>query len=400
MKLSGKQLENLEKALIDAFPDKGSLERMLWYRLDKNLNQVTGDRDLATVVFNLIKAANAEGWIKDLVCEASQYNPRNLLLQAIATELLADNPTPSTSNNIKTQNEHYNSKEDAIAEYRKKVKEYAEDGEISYGESEILKDLQKKLNLKEEEVRTIRDKALEPFGRYRENLDKYRQIFTKWVDEQGYPLGEKAKADLKKLQEHYQLKDKDIALLFNEAEQQEAEKLRPHRTPSDDYGSKDQPSVNTNPPNNPPAQPVSQVFQMSYRNRYQVTNQWGGPSAPWQDGGTWVIGSRTNQHVVAINVQSNDGGQTLNGTMTYSSEGPIGFRATHFGSNNDYKVENQWGGDAAPWNDGGTWVIGSRTNQHVVAIDVKSHDGGQTLNGTITYSGEGPISFKGQRERI
>ncbi|KYC44231.1 lectin OAA [Scytonema hofmannii PCC 7110] len=139
---------------------------------------------------------------------------------------------------------------------------------------------------------------------------------------------------------------------------------------------------------------------MSNRNRYQVTNQWGGSSAPWQDAGTWVIGSRTDQQVVAIEVKSNDGGQTLNGTMTYSDEGPIGFRATRFGSNNDYKVENQWGGDAAPWNDGGIWVIGSRTNQQVVAIDVKSNDGGQTLNGTITYSGEGPISFNGQRERI
>ncbi|KAF3890169.1 MULTISPECIES: lectin OAA family protein [Nostocales] len=155
-----------------------------------------------------------------------------------------------------------------------------------------------------------------------------------------------------------------------------------------------------NPPNDPPAQPVSQVFHLSNGNRYQVTHQWGGSFAPWQDGGTWVIGSRTDQHVVAIDIKSNDGGQTLNGTITYSGEGPIGFWATQFGSNNDYKVETQWGGDAAPWNDGGTWVIGSRTDQHVVAIDVQSNDGGQTLNGTITYSGEGPISFKGQRERI
>lgn len=67
---------------------------------------------------------------------------------------------------------------------------------------------------------------------------------------------------------------------------------------------------------------------------------------------------------------------------------------------NRYQVTNQWGGSSAPSNDGGTWVIGSRTDQRVVGIDVKSNDGGQTLNGTITYSGEGPIGFKGQRGRI
>ncbi|MEQ8999620.1 MAG: hypothetical protein RID53_24230 [Coleofasciculus sp. B1-GNL1-01] len=127
---------------------------------------------------------------------------------------------------------------------------------------------------------------------------------------------------------------------------------------------------------------------------YKVENQWGGNSAPWNPGGNWVIGSRSNQNVVAINVKSDDGGQTLNGTMTYSGEGSIGFRATRTSGNN-YTVENQWGGNSAPWNPGGNWVIGSRSNQNVVAINVKSDDGGQTLNGTMTYSGEGSIGFKG-----
>ncbi|MEG5017749.1 MULTISPECIES: lectin OAA family protein [unclassified Microcoleus] len=126
---------------------------------------------------------------------------------------------------------------------------------------------------------------------------------------------------------------------------------------------------------------------------YQVQNQWGGSSAPWNEGGTWVIGSRPNQNVVAINVKSVDGGQTLNGTMTYAGEGPIGFRATRSGSNT-YTVENQWGGAAAPWNPGGDWVIGSRTNQNVVELNLKSDDGGKTLTGSMTYAGEGPIGFR------
>jgi len=62
---------------------------------------------------------------------------------------------------------------------------------------------------------------------------------------------------------------------------------------------------------------------------------------------------------------------------------------------NLYEVENQWGGSSAPWHPGGTWAIGSRPDQHVVAVDVKSQDAGETLTGTMTYAGEGPIGFKG-----
>jgi hypothetical protein len=128
-------------------------------------------------------------------------------------------------------------------------------------------------------------------------------------------------------------------------------------------------------------------------NLYNVQNQWGGSSAPWHEGGMWVIGGRTDQNVVALNVTSSDGGNTLTGTMTYVGEGPIGFRAT-LTQSNTYAVENQWGGSSAPWHPGGTWVIGCRANQNVIAVDITSNDGGNTLTGTMTYVGEGPIGFK------
>ena len=127
---------------------------------------------------------------------------------------------------------------------------------------------------------------------------------------------------------------------------------------------------------------------------YAVQNQWGGDQAPWHPGGTWQLGARSNQNVVAIDVSSTDGGQTLNGTNTYAGEGPIGFRGKMTGPNT-YQVENQWGGDQAPWHPGGTWVIGARDGQNVIALNVSSSDGGTTLNGTNTYAGEGPIGFKG-----
>ena len=128
-------------------------------------------------------------------------------------------------------------------------------------------------------------------------------------------------------------------------------------------------------------------------NAYHVENQWGGSSAPWNEGGAWIIGGRSDQRVVALNATSSDGGNTLNGTMTYQGEGPIGFKA-NLTQGNTYTVENQWGGSSAPWNPGGTWVIGGRSDQRVVEIDITSSDEGNTLNGTMTYQGEGPIGFK------
>jgi hypothetical protein len=126
---------------------------------------------------------------------------------------------------------------------------------------------------------------------------------------------------------------------------------------------------------------------------YSVENQWGGSSAPWNPGGTYVLGARSGQNVVAVDVKSDDGGQTLTGTMTYAGEGPIGFRAKQFAANN-YSVENQWGGNSAPWHPGGNWVIGARCGQGVVRLNVTSPDDGATLVGDMTYSGEGPIGFQ------
>lgn len=131
------------------------------------------------------------------------------------------------------------------------------------------------------------------------------------------------------------------------------------------------------------------------QNLYQVQNQWGGSFAPWHEGGVWIIGARPDQRVVALDISSNDGGITLVGTMTYKGEGPIGFKAS-LTQGNTYIVENQWGGSFAPWHPGGTWLIGSRGGQHVVAIAVTSSDDGKTLNGTMTYAGEGPIGFKSE----
>jgi DnaJ-class molecular chaperone len=140
----------------------------------------------------------------------------------------------------------------AIAEYLHQVEEFAVDGEISHVESEILKDLQEKLKLTDQESSAVREKVLEPYGRYKKNIDKYRQVLAKFVDDQGYPLGETAKAELKKFQQHYLLKDEDVVRLEEEQEQveyqkrqaekllqqQESEKLRRQEQEKAEYENK------------------------------------------------------------------------------------------------------------------------------------------------------------------
>src|ERR1700733_904139 len=115
--------------------------------------------------------------------------------------------------------------------------------------------------------------------------------------------------------------------------------------------------------------------------QYQVQNKWGDSS--WQPGGTWSLGSRSQQNLVAIDITSSDSGGTLTGTITYNGEGPINFKAQRT-SHNSYTATVQWGSD--PWTSDGTWVIGGRTNQNVTALKVTSSDSGKTLTGNNTYA--------------
>ena len=125
---------------------------------------------------------------------------------------------------------------------------------------------------------------------------------------------------------------------------------------------------------------------------YKIENQWGGSQAAWNAAGTWILGSRPAQYVTEIKISSKDGGKTFNGTMNYNGEGPIGFRAKHTSGNN-YIVENQWGGAQAPWNPGGSWIIGDRDNQRVIDLSLKISSG-KNLQGTMTYNNESPIGTK------
>lgn len=119
----------------------------------------------------------------------------------------------------------------------------------------------------------------------------------------------------------------------------------------------------------------------------------GGSSAPWHEGGTFVLGARENQNPVAYDIHSSDGGKTFSGTMTYKGEGPIGFRAVQISGNN-YAAENQWGGPNEPWHPRGNLVIGGRVKQNAIQLKISSDTNGENFKGEMTYIGEGPIGVK------
>ena len=97
---SRQQLRQLQLALINAFPSKSSLERLLYYELEKNLNEITRDSDLQDIVFNVIQTAESQGWLEKLIRAAYKENSGNSRLQAIVQELLTEETPPPDEPNI------------------------------------------------------------------------------------------------------------------------------------------------------------------------------------------------------------------------------------------------------------------------------------------------------------
>src|SRR5262249_38652790 len=79
--MTGPQMEAFRDALAAAY-NLSSLDQMLLYRLDRHRSRIVASDDLNRVLFNVIVAAEREGWLDDLVTAASEYNPANPLLRA------------------------------------------------------------------------------------------------------------------------------------------------------------------------------------------------------------------------------------------------------------------------------------------------------------------------------
>ncbi len=86
--LNGRQVEKLSEGLRDAFVDSDELELFLDVMLDKRL------ADLAPAVVNnkirvyrLIGAADAEGWVLQLISAACEARPGNAALWGVAAQV-------------------------------------------------------------------------------------------------------------------------------------------------------------------------------------------------------------------------------------------------------------------------------------------------------------------------
>src|SRR5262249_44110841 len=93
-KLSGNAVKSFQSALRSAFPDKNALARMVLEGLEQNLDDISTADSLTGIVFALVKWAESQGRISDLVKGALTANPGNPELQAFA-DAYAAAPLPA-----------------------------------------------------------------------------------------------------------------------------------------------------------------------------------------------------------------------------------------------------------------------------------------------------------------
>jgi len=96
MKLTGKQYQQLTKALLSAFPSQPKLAQMLRFKLEKNLNAIALGDDLTEIAYKLVVAAEAGGWTIRLIVAARESQPGNSELFAFSQQFgLVPLNTPS-----------------------------------------------------------------------------------------------------------------------------------------------------------------------------------------------------------------------------------------------------------------------------------------------------------------
>jgi len=101
--LNGEKLERLSEALRDAFTVQ-RLREMLKFKLGKRLDDYSLGSDYKEIVFELMTAAEAEGWTAELVVSARQSNPGNALLQAFAQDVALASSSPTLERTITAKN--------------------------------------------------------------------------------------------------------------------------------------------------------------------------------------------------------------------------------------------------------------------------------------------------------
>jgi hypothetical protein len=93
LRLSGTQMQTFVEALSDAFT-MPRLRQMLKFRLDKDLDEISLAGDKVSVIFELVDAAQKEGWTTRLLTAARASRPDNPKILAFEASLGLD-PVPA-----------------------------------------------------------------------------------------------------------------------------------------------------------------------------------------------------------------------------------------------------------------------------------------------------------------
>jgi hypothetical protein len=89
VKLTGEQYRQLHEALLSAFPDRSALEQMLYFRLEVRLDDISLGTNMRDTVFQLIRWAEAQGKVRELLDSARAQNNNNPDLIAVERILFA-----------------------------------------------------------------------------------------------------------------------------------------------------------------------------------------------------------------------------------------------------------------------------------------------------------------------
>src|SRR4051812_47165800 len=87
MELTGTQYQQLQNALLSAFPSQTALAQMVRFRLNQVLSQIADGSNDTERVFNLIGWAETNGKLDNLIDGALAANPDNDTLRTVVGQL-------------------------------------------------------------------------------------------------------------------------------------------------------------------------------------------------------------------------------------------------------------------------------------------------------------------------
>lgn len=65
MQLTGKQVQQIQDALLDGYPSKDELRMLVRVKLDQNLDAIVGGDNLRVITFNLVSWAERSDRVDD-----------------------------------------------------------------------------------------------------------------------------------------------------------------------------------------------------------------------------------------------------------------------------------------------------------------------------------------------